>query len=90
MKPFIIASAALLALTPFTGVKAAVLDPMKFAQSYCLSRQSGSSTNESTERAVLASIDNTRQAIKTTDGTDLDVKLSWEAVTILCPGYISD
>lgn len=90
MKLFIIAATSLLAITPFTGVKAAVLDPMKFAETYCLSRRSGVNNTESTERAVLASIDNSRRAIKTKDGTDLDVALSWEAVTILCPGKLGD
>ena len=87
MKTFAIVAATLLASSPFASVTAATLDPMTYGTTYCSARRTGLDFTEATERAVLASIDHDRTAIKTNDGTDLDVKLSSQAVNILCPEY---
>ncbi len=87
MKTLTILAATLLATSPFASVTAATLDPMTYGTTYCSARRTGLDFTEATERAVLASIDHDRTAIKTNDGTDLDVKLSSQAVNILCPEY---
>jgi len=87
MKTFAIVAATLLASSPFVSVTAATLDPITYGTTYCSARRSGVGLAEASERAVLASIDHRRAAVKTSDGTDLDVKLSTEAVQLLCSEY---
>ncbi len=87
MKALTIVAATLLASSPFASVTAATLDPMTYGTTYCLARRSGLNLSDASERAAIASIDHGRKAIKTNDGMDLDVKLSAEAVSILCPEY---
>ncbi len=87
MKTFAIAAATLLAAAPFASVTAATLDPMTYGTVYCSARRSGLNLGDASERAAIASIDHDRKAIKTNDGVDLDVKLSSQAVKILCPEY---
>ena len=88
MKTFAIVASALLAGVPFASVTAAVIDPMTYGQTYCLARRTGSDNTVATERAVMASIDQNRTAVKGPDGIDLDVLLSSHAVELLCPRYL--
>ena len=88
MKTLTILAATLLASASFTSATAAVLDPITYGTTYCSSRRSGLDLGEAAERAVLASIDHNRTAVKLSDGTDLDVVLSTESVEILCPEYL--
>ena len=90
MKTFAIVAATLLASTPFASVTAAVIDPMTYGQTYCLARRTGSNNTVAAERAVMASIDQSRTAVKGPDGVDLDVLLSSHAVELLCPRYLSE
>ena len=89
MKTFAIVAATLLASTPFVTASAAVLDPIVYGTTFCQERRNGTTYGTATERAVLASIDQNRNAIKLSDGVDLDVALSSRAVQLLCPGYLS-
>ena len=88
MKTLTILAATLLASSPFVAVSEATLDPITYGTTYCSSRRSGLDLGEASERAVLASIDHNRTAVKLSDGTDLDVVLSTESVEILCPEYL--
>ena len=90
MKTFAIVAATLLASTPFASVTAAVIDPMTYGQTYCLARRTGTDFATANERAVMASIDQSRTAVKGPDGVDLDVLLSSRAVELLCPDYIGE
>ena len=90
MKTFAIVASTLLASTPFASVTAAVIDPMTYGQTYCSSRRTGTDFATANERAVMASIDQSRTAIKGPDGVDLDVLLSSHAVELLCPDYLGE
>lgn len=90
MKTFAIVAATLLASTPFASVTAAVLDPITYGETYCSSRRTGNDFATANERAVMASIDQSRTAVKGPDGVDLDVLLSSRAVELLCPDYLGE
>ena len=88
MKTLTILAATLLASAPFVSASASVIDPITYGVTWCSARRSGIGRNEATERAVLASIDHNRTAIKLSDGVDLDVALSAESIKRLCPEYL--
>ena len=85
MKTLLIATAALLSVG---AANAGVIDPVGFANDYCKSRESGATARVATEAAMTRNYNAQLRAIKLDDGTDLDVVLSTEGISLLCPNYL--